>query len=183
MNDLPDNLESPVRLYVDDCILHRPLVSSEDTAVLQRDLTCLSNWEKLWQMKFRIPKCYILHVSRFYQQSAHEYQLEHCTLKTVNEITYLGITINSKLTWTDHILHIIKRANQSLGFLRRNSPAAFQPVKEKAYLTYVRPKLEFASTVWNPYHQKDIQVIEMVQCRAVHFITITYDRYAIVSQQ
>ena len=118
MNDLPDNLESPVRLYVDDCILHRPLVSSEDTAVLQRDLTCLSNWEKLWQMKFRIPKCYILHVSRFYQQSAHEYQLEHCTLKTVNEITYLGITINSKLTWTDHILHIIKRANQSLGFLR-----------------------------------------------------------------
>jgi len=44
INDLPDNLESPVRLYVDDCILYRPLVSTEDTAVLQRNLMCLSNW-------------------------------------------------------------------------------------------------------------------------------------------
>ena len=25
INNLPDNLESPVRLYVDDCILYRPL--------------------------------------------------------------------------------------------------------------------------------------------------------------
>jgi len=87
MNDLPDNLESPVRLYVDDCILYRPLIFTEDTAVLQWDLTRLSNWEKLWKMKFGIPKCYVLHVSKFHQPSVHEYQLEHCTLKTVNEIT------------------------------------------------------------------------------------------------
>ena len=39
----------------------------------------------------------------------------------------------------------------------------------------MHPKLEFASTVWNPYHQKDIQATEMVQCRAVRF---TYERYA-----
>jgi len=51
MNDLPDNLKSPVRLYVDDCILYRPLVSIEDRATLQCDLTLCSNWEKLWQMK------------------------------------------------------------------------------------------------------------------------------------
>ena len=73
-------------------------------------------------------------------------------------------------------MHITKRANQSLGFLHQNLSAGFQSVKEKAYLTYVRPKLEFASTVWKPYHQKDIQVIEMV-----HFITNTYDRYASVT--
>ena len=131
-------------------------------------------------MKFGIPNCYVLLVIRFHQPSAHEYKLEHCTLKTVNEITYLGITINSKLTWTNHILHITKRANQSLGFLCRNLSTAFQ-YKEKAYLTYVCPKLEFASTVWIPYHQKDIQVIEMVQHRAVCFITNTYDRYASIT--
>jgi len=66
-------------------------------------------------------------------------------------------------------MHITKRANQSLGFLCRNLSAAFQSVKEKAYLTYVCLKLEFASTVWNPHHQKDIQAIEMVQRRANTF--------------
>ena len=51
MNDLPGNLESPVRLYVDDCILYCPL---EDTAILQHDLACLNNWGKLWLIKFGI---------------------------------------------------------------------------------------------------------------------------------
>ena len=133
-------------------------------------------------MKFGILKCYVLHVSRFHQPSAHESKLEHCTLKIVNEITYLGITINSKLTWTNHILYITKRANQSLGFLRRNLSAAFQSVKEKAYLTYVCPKLQFASTVWNPFHQKDIQAIEMVQHRAVILLPI-HTTVMLVSQQ
>ena len=40
MNDLPDNFNLQ---FVDDCIRYRPLVSDEDTTVLQRDLTRLSN--------------------------------------------------------------------------------------------------------------------------------------------
>ena len=35
--------------------------------------------------------------------------------KTVNEVTYLGITICCKLNWTDHIVHITK-ANCQLVF-------------------------------------------------------------------
>jgi len=36
----------------------------------------------------------------------------------------------------------------------------------------VCPKLEFASTVWNPHHQKDIHTIEMVQRRAALLLPI-----------
>jgi len=132
-------------------------------------------------MKFGIPKCYVLHVSRQHQPSVHEYYLENCTLKTVSEITYLDITINSKLTWTSHIIRITNKANQSLGFLARNLSAASSCVKEQAYLTYVHPKLEFASTVWNPYHQKDIHMIELVQRRAARFVTKMYDHYSNVT--
>ena len=51
----------------------------------------------------------------------------------------------------------------------------------QAYLTYVCPKLEFTSTEWNPYHQKDIHTIEMVQCHITHFVTKTYNRYSSVT--
>ena len=43
------------------------------------------------------------------------------------------------------------------------------------------PKLEFISTVWNPYLQKDIHTIEMVQRHATLFVTKMYDHYSSVT--
>jgi len=35
----------------------------------------------------------------------------------------------------------------------------------RAYLVYVRPLLEFNSTIWSPYYEQDIHLIERVQRR------------------
>jgi hypothetical protein len=40
----------------------------------------------------------------------------------------------------------------------------------KLYTRYVRPHLEFASQAWSPWHQKDIEVLERVQKRAVNMV-------------
>ena len=37
---------------------------------------------------------------------------------------------------------------------------------KKLYVSLVRPQLEFASTVWNPYLKGDIEALERVQRRA-----------------
>jgi hypothetical protein len=48
----------------------------------------------------------------------------------------------------------------------------FRPVgiKEQAYFTLARPLVEYASTVWDPYTQADINKVEAVQRRAASFI-------------
>ena len=43
-------------------------------------------------------------------------------------------------------------------------------IKEKAYLTYTRPILEYASSVWNPHTKKSISKIEQVQRRGIRFV-------------
>ena len=42
------------------------------------------------------------------------------------------------------------------------------------YQSIVRPLLEYGSAVWDPYLQKDIQSIEMVQQCAAHLVKSDY---------
>ena len=59
-NDLPDNINSTVRLFADDCVLYRNIRGSEDQQILQDDLNKLAQWEEAWLMKFNIAKCHSL---------------------------------------------------------------------------------------------------------------------------
>ena len=50
-----------------------------------------------------------------------------------------------------------------LGPLRKVLSDCSMDVKSKAYTTLVRPQLEYACSVWNPYTKRNIHQIELVQ--------------------
>ena len=54
-------------------------------------------------------------------------------------------------------------------------------VKESAYLTMVRPQLEYASDVWDPQHVGDIMELEKVQRRAAPLVLNDYGQFSSVS--
>ena len=68
----------------------------------------------------------------------------------------------------------IKRANQTLGFVKRNIRVHNKDLKSTAYKTLVRPQLEYASTVWSPHTASDINKVESVQRRAARWVTRDY---------
>ena len=73
-----------------------------------------------------------------------------------------------------HIDNTTKKANQTLGFLKRNIRVHNKDLKSVAYKTLVRPQLEYASTVWYPHHDKDINKVEAVQRRAARWTIRDY---------
>ena len=58
--------------------------------------------------------------------------------------------------------------------LRRQLSPCSRVVKTKAYEALVRPKLEYASQIWNPNTLKDIKRIEQVQRNAARFVFADY---------
>ena len=68
--------------------------------------------------------------------------------------TYLAISIDNKLSWAEHIGNTVSMANKVLGLLCRNLYGCSPFVIETAYKSLVRPKLEYCSSIWDPYHQE-----------------------------
>ena len=91
-------------------------------------------------------------------------------ITSVTQHKYLGVELDSKLTWNEHISAITGKPNSSLGFLRRNLYNCSEQIKTKAYYSLVRPNLEYACSVWDSHTQKNIQSIQKVQPRAARFV-------------
>jgi hypothetical protein len=177
INDLPEHTTSDVRLFADDCLLYRHIRNDEDAAALQNDLTSLQQWEETWQMQFHPQKCNVIHVTNKRKSITHSYKLHDHIREVMENSKYLGVTINNKLNWTQHITNIKGKASRTLGFLQRNLGGCKSNVKSTAYTTMVRPTLEYAGTVWEPHHQVHIRSLEGVQRRAARFVSGNfYDR-------
>ena len=99
-----------------------------------------------------------------------DYKLHDQTLTRVKSAKYLGVTLTDDIKWDQHINNICGKANRTIGFLRRHLSIGATALKERAYFTLVRPLVEYASTVWDPYTQTLIQKTEMVQRRAARYV-------------
>ena len=60
-------------------------------------------------------------------------------------------------------------------------PDCSTDVKSKAYITLVRPQLQYACSVWNPYTKRNIHQIELVQYKAARFVFRDYSNFSHVT--
>ena len=166
INDLPSLLQSHCRLFADDALLYN---TYNNANILQNDLTRLESWSKQWQMSFNISKCFFLRVGNLDVDNC-SYYLGGTLLEKVNSHPYLGVELQSNLKWNKHIESIANKATQRLAMLRRALKTADAPTRKIAYFSIVRPTLEYASQIWDPYEKKYSKKLEKVQNQALRFI-------------
>lgn len=109
------------------------------------------------------------------------YTINNINLDYVTSYKYLGIQLTNNLSWHAHIEYITNNSNRSLGYLRRNFSKAPSHLKLMLYKTLIRPKLEYASSVWDPGQKTLSAIIESVQNRSARFINSNYTRTSSVS--
>ena len=117
INDIMSDIESEIRLFVDDCVCSREIKNMEDTLKLQKNIDRLGIWARKWGMRFQPVKCNMMQLTNKHNKIQASYTLEGSVLENVERIKYLGVTITSDLKWNSHIRNVCIMANRTLGFL------------------------------------------------------------------
>lgn len=165
INDLTQLLRCPHLLFADDLKIYLRIRSFLDSFQLQTDLDILFNWCLQNGLSLNINKCcFIVFSNKRLTIPAYTYHINHMALVQVENIKDLGVIFDSKLKFDKHIEWITNKAYKMLGFIARLTHE-FSDINcvKLLYNTLVRSHLEYCTSVWNPYSQKQTISIERVQ--------------------
>ena len=94
------------------------------------------------------------------------YSLMGTLIPEASSCKYLGIILRSNLSWADQVNYVVKKAWKALHFTMRILKKGNSNTKSLAYLSLVRPILEYGATCWDPYREGQISALERVQKKA-----------------
>ena len=156
INDLPDEIEK----LADDAKISKHIITEHDTKALQQALNTLTGWTEKWLLKLSVNKCQILSISRS-NANAIEYKYEITyngtvsTLGRVHTMRDLGVLIDDKLHFSDHVYDKVHKRYYMLGLIKRNFEHLDSQTFVQLYKSLVRSNLEYAVIVWNPHKELD----------------------------
>jgi ribonuclease P/MRP protein subunit RPP40 len=173
INDLMQDLKNSCKLYADDTKVISVINKIEDNINMQKDLNKLVKWSENWLIDFNKDKCKIMHIGK----NNPNYDYFMCNEMTMSEQNIprmpetilerdLGVMISNDMKWEKHIETIVAKANRKLGQIKHSFTHLDENSMKLLYTSLVRPHLEFAAPIWNPYFRKDIVKLENVQHRA-----------------
>ena len=166
INNITDNLPKSIKtlIFADDLKTYARISDSNGIHEFKNTLSELSSWAERWQLPISCGKSNWLFISnRMDLLDTECFYLSNSVFNQVLEIKDLGILFDSKLNFDAHISSIIANAKKRLFLLRKSFVTHDVKILLNAFITYVRPLLEYCSQVWSPHTKKDIDRIEAVQ--------------------
>ena len=91
-------------------------------------------------------------------------------LKPVAEVKLLGVTFDSKLTFTKHINNLCIKAGRHINALSRLSNVLSKDSKQQLFQTFILSNFNFCPVVWHFCGMAELKQIEKVQKRALKII-------------
>ena len=177
VNDLIDDLECDIHLYADDAVLMTDFGNDVQLCFekINRDLYRLNSWAEKWFMSFNPTKTKYMVISSV-DKPHPDLSMNGVMLEQVHSYRQLGLIINDRMNWEDHISSAIIKANKKMGLMWRLNNDLPRYAVEAIYLSYIRPQLEYASIIYNNCTQEQSKRLEACQRRAAIACTRAYKR-------
>ena len=190
INDLENDVTSEVKFFADDTmifsVVQDPVISATE---LNHDLNLINNWAYQWKMAFN-PDPTKQAVEVLFSKKKNEVYhpplyFNGAVIIRVDSHKHLGLTLDSKLTFLNHVNEKIKATTKTVGILRYFRKYLPLNTLDQIYKMFIRPHFDYGDVIYhippytNPYNRtitlKPIMNrIEKVQYHAALAITGTW---------
>lgn len=156
--------------FADDFKLYLTIKTEADADFLQDQLNVFSDWCTSNRMILNSSKCSVITFTRKQNPIIRDYILHGTVLNRESVVKDLGVLLDSKLSFKDHISYVTTKASAQLGFIFRITKQ-FKDVYclKTLYCSLVRSILEYGSVVWSPFYKNGVDRIESVQRKFLRF--------------
>lgn len=171
--DLPVTPEAFVATFADDTAI---LTSDEqsDTAsiTLQENLNAIESWLKKWRINVNGSKC--VHVTFTTRKgNCSPVYLNNQQIPVADEVKYLGIHLDRRLTWRKHIFTKRKQLGiklRNMYWLIGRSSSLSKELKLLLYKTILKPVWTYGIQLWGTAANSNIEILQRFQSKMLRII-------------
>ena len=96
-------------------------------------------------------------------------------LRPLHDVKLLGVKIDAKLGFSEHVHDIFSKAGRKINALQRISMDLNQTAKAKVFETFIVSNFNYCPIIWHYCSLSDTQKMEKVQKRALRIVYNDYD--------
>lgn len=168
--DLP--LKGHLQLYADDAALVYSCTDPQTLAsYIQHDLDILYNWFYNNLMSFNISKTkYIIIQQTGINVDLPPILVKGSPIERVFSYKYLGLWIDQRLKWTDHVNSVKTKIRPFLAVLRRCATLIPDTMKLSLYYSSIHSHLLHLISIWGTTAANRIDELSRLQNKAIRYI-------------
>lgn len=171
INDLFSlKLNGTLQLYADDSSITYIANNVNDLhKMITNDMISISDWfqNNLLVLHSGKTKMLIFNSKRNEFKNLQPIYLNQSEILVVDEFKYLGLTIDSNLTWNSHINNLIKKINPYVGVFRRIAFVCSDRVKRMLYHAFFHSNIIYLLTLWSGTKLDNIKKIKILQNKCI----------------
>lgn len=166
-------LKGVPRLFADDTALFYPQSNIESIVRnMNSDLEILSRYfaANLLSLNVSKTKYMVFHSPKKPIPPHDNVMLNSCIIEEVKSFKYLGLILDSTLSWSDHINYIERKVSSLCGIIRKVSYFVSRNILLKFYFAHVHSCLNYLIIAWGRACKSSLKKLQTLQNRCLKII-------------
>ena len=139
---------------------------------VNHELKAIVSWLNANKMSLNVDKTHFMIFKSHSKKVTREKNIivNGCKISEVTSTKFLGVMIDSNLTWKPHIDYISKKIAKNVGIIIKARKIFDKDTLLTLYYSFIFPYLNYCIQLWGPTYQTYLKKLELLQKKVVRII-------------